>query len=62
MNFSKHKPQEMDATAIILFWIHCAILGGAIGFKKGKTSTGILLGGLFAVPGLIVLLFLRRAR
>jgi len=42
----------------ILFWIFCAIIGGAIGFAKDRLVSGIIWGGLLGPIGIIVILCL----
>lgn len=40
---------------IFLWWIFCAIIGGAIGAIKGKTGAGVLWGGLLGPIGILVI-------
>lgn len=47
----------LDVT-VILWWILCAIIGGAIGHTREKVSTGVLLGALLGPLGVIIALFL----
>jgi len=47
----------MDSS-IILWWIFCAIIGGAIGMAKDRTVSGIVWGGLLGPIGIIVVLCL----
>jgi hypothetical protein len=41
---------------IIIFWIFCAIVAGAIGAMKNRTAEGVLWGSLLGIIGVIVIL------
>lgn len=41
---------------IVLVWIFCAIISGAIGSMKNRTAEGVLWGALLGVIGIIVML------
>ena len=48
----------MNDSSYILWWILCAIIGGAIGHAKEQVSAGVLLGALLGPLGVIITLFL----
>ena len=48
----------MNDSSYILWWILCAIVGGAIGHMKGQVSVGVILGALLGPLGVIIALFL----
>ena len=47
----------MDS-GIVLWWIFCAIIGGAIGMAKDRVVSGVIWGGLLGPIGIIVVLCL----
>lgn len=47
----------MDS-GIILWWIFCTIIGGAIGMAKDRVVSGVIWGGLLGPIGIIVVLCL----
>ena len=48
----------MFDSSYFLWWIFCAIVGGAVGLAKDRASAGILLGALLGPIGVIIALFL----
>ena len=46
----------------LLWWILFAIIGGAIGNLKNKTSQGILLGALLGPIGVLIVLMLEKTK
>jgi hypothetical protein len=48
----------MIDSSYILWWILCAIVGGAIGHAKEQVSAGVILGALLGPLGVIITLFL----
>ena len=48
----------MIDSSYILWWILCAIIGGAIGHTKEQVSAGVILGALLGPLGVIITLFL----
>ncbi len=42
--------------SIFLWWIFCAIIGGAIGSTKGRTGAGVIWGGMLGPIGILVIL------
>jgi hypothetical protein len=47
--------------SVFLFWIVCAILGGAIGSTKGRIAEGIVWGLLVGPIGVLITCFLKPA-
>lgn len=47
----------IDST-VLLFWIFCAIVAGAIGMTKNRAGAGVLLGALLGPIGILIALFL----
>jgi Protein of unknown function (DUF2510) len=43
----------------VVIWVVCAIVGYAIGNPKGKGSTGLALGLILGVIGVIITIFLK---
>lgn len=48
----------MNDSSYILWWILCAIIGGAIGHMKEQAAIGVILGALLGPIGVIISLFL----
>ncbi|MFA7287211.1 MAG: GlsB/YeaQ/YmgE family stress response membrane protein [Patescibacteria group bacterium] len=46
---------------IMIFWIVCAILAGAIGAMKNRTPLGIILGVLLGFIGVLIILFVPKS-
>ncbi|OGS90104.1 MAG: hypothetical protein A2Z95_08385 [Gallionellales bacterium GWA2_60_18] len=47
--------------AIVLIWIVCAILAGAIGAMKNRTPLGVILGTLLGFIGVLIICFVPKA-
>ena len=39
---------------IVVIWIICMVIGGAIGSSKGRTGAGVALGGLLGIIGIVI--------
>ena len=48
----------MFDSSVLLWWLFCGLVGGAIGASKGRAGAGILLGSLLGPIGIIISLFL----
>jgi hypothetical protein len=48
----------MSDSSILLWWLFCGLIGGAIGATKGRAGAGILWGALLGPIGIIISLCL----
>ena len=56
----KHR-KETVMEAMLLIWIVCAILAGAIGAMKNRAPLGVILGILLGFIGVLIICFVPKA-